>query len=467
MEYTRAHPLPKLGTLVRRLSKILRFRRSITSSAIEAPSEDGYSLHKLKLSQSFNDYSTFSEGGSCDFYKVEYEKQQGKLSSKDKEAMEALLANLFASASAIKAAYAQLQMSQSPYDPDRIQSSDLAIVSELKRVSELKHSYIRSQFIPCPTSDSHSAVAAQIEEQRNLIKTYRITLNKLEADLKVKDAEIFSLQTELVESDKSKQALDSKLHPGRSLSALDDLHLSGLNPTHFLTAVRFTLKSIRSFVKVMAKEMESAGWNLDAVAGAMQPDFLHRKNPAHRSLAFQTYICQTMFSDFHHKSYNLSALEELSTWDRRQFFDEFSTEISCVGFRQKLNRHTATAKFCTAKYLALVHPKMESAFFGDLNHRDAVSSDRDFPHSAFFTEFAEMARRVWLLHCLFFCFEGRSIFQVRRGSRFSEVYMESVAEIDDLDAAAVAKLRPSTVGFTVVPGFKVGRMLIQCKVYLT
>ncbi|CAL9195810.1 unnamed protein product [Musa hybrid cultivar] len=470
MESTRVTPPPKLGTLARAFHKIRRLRRSATSSASGADvalGEDGYPLHNLKLSQSFSDYSSILSEGGTDFCKVEYEKQlQQKLSSRDKETMESLLANLFASISAIKAAYAQLQMAQSPYDPDSIQSSDLAIVAELKRASELKHSYFWNQsFLPYPAPMPQPALAAQIEEQRNLIKTYQITTNKLEADLKLKDSEIFSLHGELIESQRSNQALESKLHPGLSLCALDDLQLDSLSPANFLAFLRFTFKAVTSFVKLTVKEMESAGWDVDAAATAIQPDvLLLRQKPAVRTFAFQSYVCHKMFSGFHHQHYDLAALGDRSMWGRRQFFDEF-TELNRLGSTRKLSRqHQGIAKFLRAKYQALVHPKMESSFFGSLDRGAAVQD------SAFFAGFAETARRVWLLHCLFFSFEDRSVFQVRRGSRFSEVYMQSVVEEEEEDEdeeeVAAARFRPATVGFTVVPGFGVGGMLIPCKVCL-
>ncbi|CAL9081482.1 hypothetical protein MUK42_24219 [Musa troglodytarum] len=136
-----------------------------------ASDEDDYSIHKLKLSQNFSDNSTILSEGSGDFYAIKHEKQEWKLSLKEKEPMESLLANLFVSVCAVKAAYAQLQMAQSPYDPDLIQSSDLAIVSELKRVSELRHSYFDNHFIIANPTCFQSALAAQIEEQCILIKT--------------------------------------------------------------------------------------------------------------------------------------------------------------------------------------------------------------------------------------------------------------------------------------------------------
>ncbi|XWS27383.1 hypothetical protein CRYUN_Cryun26dG0110400 [Craigia yunnanensis] len=56
-------------------------------------------------------------------------------------------------------------------------------------------------------------------------------------------------------------------------------------------------------------------------------------------------------------------------------------------------------------------------------------SSFQFPDTTFFTLFAEMVKRFWLLHCLAFAFEPEaSIFQIIKGCRFSELYMESVAE---------------------------------------
>ncbi|CAL9059294.1 protein GRAVITROPIC IN THE LIGHT 1-like [Musa acuminata AAA Group] len=474
MEWSSATRSPTLETLSRTFSKLLRLRCS-ASDADVAPGEDDCSIHKLKAAQNLSDCSPIllSDCSGSDSCQVAYEKQQHRLSSNVKEAMESLLANLFASISAVEAAYVQLQMAQSPYDPDSIQSCDLAIVSELKRVSELKQSYLRNHsIIPYTDADGMMgpgpALAARIAEQHNLIKTSQITTSKLQAHLELRDFEISSLQAELLACEKVNQALESKLHPGRSLCVLDGLPLSDLSPIHFLAVLRWTFNSIRSFVKFMVKEMESAGWDLDAAAGAIQPDLLRRKKPGHRTFAFQSYVCQGMFSDFHHRSYNVAALKDRSAWGRRRWFDEF-TELSRVGSNQKLSQRSAIAKFATAKYQALVHPKMESSFFGsrDRERSPAGSTGRDFPDSAFFSGFAEMARRVYLLHCLFFSFDDRFIFQVRRGSRFSQVYMENVVEDEDEDDDddAAAELTPPTVGFTVVPGFRVGRTLIQSKVY--
>ena len=94
-----------------------------------------------------------------------------------------------------------------------------------------------------------------------------------------------------------------------------------------------------------------------------------------------------------------------------------------------------------------------------------------YPDSAFFTAFAEMAMRVWALHCLALSFEEDvTIFQVKKNTRFSEVYMECVTE-EPVSAASWESSDSDSgelrVGFTVVPGFKMGKTVIQSQVYVS
>jgi hypothetical protein len=114
---------------------------------------------------------------------------------------------------------------------------------------------------------------------------------------------------------------------------------------------------------------------------------------------------------------------------------------------------------------------MECSLFGNLNQRKLVNSG-GYPDSAFFLAFAEMAKRVWTLHYLAFSFqENITIFQVKKNTRFSEVYMESVTEESVSTTSSSVDSAESNSGefrvvFTVVPGFKIGKTVIQSKVYL-
>ncbi|CAN7056514.1 unnamed protein product [Brassica rapa subsp. trilocularis] len=59
------------------------------------------------------------------------------------------------------------------------------------------------------------------------------------------------------------------------------------------------------------------------------------------------------------------------------------------------------------------------------------------------------------------------IFQVESGVDFSIVFMEDVLRRKEDKRLTVNLTRGKVVGFTVVPGFKVGCTVIQSQVYLT
>ncbi|KDP46027.1 hypothetical protein JCGZ_13473 [Jatropha curcas] len=378
-------------------------------------------------------------------------------------AMEALLAKLFASVSSVKAAYAQLQCAQSPYDVDGIQAADQLVVSELKNLSELKQCYVKKQF---DSSPENTMLLAEVQEQKSVSKTYEVMGKKLESQLRLKESEIMYLREKLEESNRQNKLLEKRLNQSGQLSVPDKLHQSGLSPSHFLAVVRFTVKSIRSFVKLLIEQMKDADWDLDAAANSIVTDIVYWRGDD-KCFAFESFVCREMFNAFHLPSFSLPS-ESLPENKNQQllFFRRF-TELKSVKAKEYLaERPKSTfAKFCQSKYLQVVHPQMELSFFGNLRQRNLLQSGK-FPDTTFFNSFAEMAKRVWLLHCLAFSFEPEaSIFQVRKGCRFSEVYMECVAE----DALVLSDNAPESdppVAFTVVPGFRIGKTIIQCQVYL-
>ncbi|XP_048441664.1 protein GRAVITROPIC IN THE LIGHT 1 isoform X2 [Pyrus x bretschneideri] len=381
----------------------------------------------------------------------------------ERVALEAHLAKLFAGVSSVKAAYAQLQHSQCPYDAEGIQAADKEVVSELKNLSELKRCFLKRQFDPKPET---TLVLAEIEEQKSVLKTYEIMGKKLESQVRLKDSEIVFLEEKLEEAKDHNKLLEKRLNQNQSgqLHVLDNLHLSALSPSHFITVLRHTVKSIRSFVRMMVDDMKSAGWDIHAAAKAIDRDVLYWKED-HKCFAFEHSVCKEMFDAFQYPNFSLpnESLPEKKKQQQQLFFVRF-TELKSMKPKDYLsqNPRSAFAKFCRVKYLRLVHPKMETSFFGNLNQRNLINAG-EFPSSDFFASFAEMAKRVWLLHCLAFSFDPEAaIFQVSKGCRFSEVYMDSLDDGGFLSTASEPQ-----VGFTVVPGFRLGKTVIQCQVYLT
>ncbi|PKU79274.1 protein GRAVITROPIC IN THE LIGHT 1 [Dendrobium catenatum] len=467
METKKSAPAARLGALTRTVTKILRFRRAATDSGVRNEGNDNQKLKSnlAEYQSGFIDSLISTDGKAKVKPQLEEPGSTSSSSSCRNELdMESLLANIFAGVSAIKAAYAQLQVAESPYDPDTIQASDQAVVSELKHLSNLKQSYLKKQQLEAMSPVDSQLLSPQLQEQRNLLKTYQITNRKLESILQHKDAEIKFLQAQLLDSARFNRSLESKLRlrPRRTLS-LENLHQSLPDPKHFISVLRLAVKSVRTFVKQMVREMEYAGWDLETAAGVIQP--VVRGKSEHWTHAFESFVCRCIFSDFQHRDFGIS-LDGRSSLDRRRFFQEF-LELSSGKLVEA--KGAELGKFIRTKYLSLVHPKMEASFFGDLSRRAAISSGRGFPDSEeFFAVFAEMAKRVWLLHRLYFSYAPEveaAIFQVKRGCRFSEVYMESVTSSPVNFPATSPSGLP--VAFTVAPGFRVGKTLIQCKVYVS
>lgn len=445
---------PSMGKLARTFAKVLHLK-GVTGIA---PVDGNQKVTQVKV---MKDGNVGKSGGRTASLSESFDSEEER---ENKMALEALLAKLFASISCVKAAYAELQYSQSPYDADGIQAADRTVVSELKNLSEMKQSYLKKQFDPSPET---SMLLAEILEQKSVLKTYEIMGKKLQSQMRLKDSEIIFFREKLEEATKQNRLLEKRLNQSGQLHVLDNLHQSGLTPSHFVTVLRHTVKSIRSFVRLMAEEMKSASWDIDAAVNVIEPGVVYWKDD-HKCFAIESFVSRQMFDAF---NYPYFSSPDKSLPDRKhehqQFFRRFM-ELKSTKAKEYLGQKPKStfAKFCRVKYLRLVNPKLESSLFGNLNQRNLLNAG-EFPDTTFFASFAEMAKRVWLLHCLAFAFEPEAtIFQVSKGCRFSEVFMESVADEVFLSSDETPECDPH-VAFTVVPGFRIHKTVIQSQVYLS
>ncbi|KAK6124177.1 hypothetical protein DH2020_042086 [Rehmannia glutinosa] len=405
----------------------------------------------------------------CESHQFEKEDaEEAKEDSRNRDAMEAFVVKLFATISSVKASYAELQMAQFPYNNEAIQSADRAVVDELKSLSELKYSFLKKQISSSPPHVT--LMLAEIQEQQSLMKTYEITMKKMQCEIENKESKIESLQKQLREIVQSNKSMEKKMNASGSFSILDNVKFSDVNPKDFILVLHYLLRSVRNFVKLLIREMETSNWDIEAAANAIQPDNIVFRNRDHKAFVFESFVCREIFMGFNDPDFavqnndNNQFLQGEIYQRRVFFFEQFKRlrSVSAIHFL-KQNPNSLFGKFLKSKYLHLVHPKMEFSFCGNLNQRKMVNAG-EFPETEFFKVFAEMVRRVWILHCLAFSFEHEvSVFQVKQNSKFSEVYMESVTE--DIFAAAVAE-GGFKVAFTVVPGFKVGQTVVQSQVYL-
>lgn len=381
---------------------------------------------------------------------------------KNRAAKEALIAKLFASLSSIKACYAELQIAQFPYNNEAIQAADEALVAELMVLSELKHKYLNKDLdLPPPHV---TQLLAEIQEQQSNIKTYEITMKQLEGRIEHKEREIEGLRRKLEEITGGSRSLEMRLNSSGVVSLIgNNVSLSNLNQTHFIRVLNHALRSVRHFVKQLVREMETKNWDIELAAKAIEPNTMFAKSN-HWVFAFESYVFQLMFDGFNHYNFFLPDEEQNKQQSTKKDFFQNFIKLQNMTTTQIYSKNPGCpfAKFCKGKYLKVVHPKMECSFFGNLDQRKVISSGA-FPRTEFFSLFAEMARRVWLLHCLAFSFDPPAVaFQVRRGCRFSEVYMESVAAGEDDGVAG-----DLAVAITVVPGFKIGKTVVQSQVFLS
>ncbi|KAD4178991.1 hypothetical protein E3N88_27582 [Mikania micrantha] len=281
---------------------------------------------------------------------------------------------------------------------------------------------------------------------------------------KLKESEIIFLKEKLEEIRRENKIMEKRLNSSGSFSSSthEKWNFSSLSLTNFLFVLKQTTKSIRSLVKFMISEMEAANWDLDAAANSIQPDVVYW-DASHICYAFESFVCKQMFDGFNLPGYSIPGDSQSKGKPQSFFFDRFM-ELKSLKPREYITWKSTSvfAEFCRGKYLELVHPKMEASLFGNLSQRNLVNA-RKFPETAFFDSFLEVAKWVWLLHCLAFSFspDGATIFQVTKGSQFSEVFMDSVNEVTFMSPESSPE-----VAFMVVPGFKVSKTVIQCQVYL-
>ncbi|XP_042017853.1 protein GRAVITROPIC IN THE LIGHT 1-like [Salvia splendens] len=381
------------------------------------------------------------------------------------QAMEALVSKIFSNISSLKSAYIQLQSAHTPYDPDKIQAADKLVISELKNLSELKQFYREHNPKPGCVSPQDSRLAAEVQEQQSLLKTYEVMVKKFQSEIQNKDSEIVQLEKQIQDSSMKRVKLEKSLKL-RGLSMKESEGSGGetgqfsldlLSPDLFRSAVEAASRAIHDFSKPLINMMKAAGWDLEAAARSIEPNIVYAKR-AHKKYAFESYICQRMFIGFQDESFCME--HENQAEAKENLCQEYLSlremdPLEAVG----QNPDSLFGKFCQRKYLAVVHQKMEASFFGNLDQQHYIMSG-GHPRMAFYQAFLKLAKAIWLLHRLVHSFEPPvKIFQVKRDSEFSEVYMENVVK-DFVDA------KPK-VGLMVMPGFWIGGSIIQSQVYLT
>ncbi|KAL6967616.1 Protein GRAVITROPIC IN THE LIGHT 1 [Sarracenia purpurea var. burkii] len=241
------------------------------------------------------------------------------------------------------------------------------------------------------------------------------------------------------------------------------------------------VEASKSFTALLLSLMRSAHWDIAAAvrsietattnpttttdaAAATMDNYIVGSH--HAKYALESYVNRKIFQGFDHETFymdgSLSSLLQPDQF-RRDCFTQYRDmkamdPIELLGILPTCH----FGKFCSKKYLAIVHPKMEESLFGDLEQRRQVLAG-NHPRSQFYREFSRLAKAVWLLHLLAFSLDPPpSHYEVSRAAEFHPQYMESVVRFSGGRGGT-----GQVVGFGMSPGFKLGNgSVIKARVYV-
>lgn len=379
----------------------------------------------------------------------------GKKGTINPQFNQTLISSILATISSFEASYLQLQTAHVPFDEEAIRVADKALVSHLQTLSEFKQLYKNLVQNPnlCIEFSTGSCLEFQVNENQTKLRALKSVFNRLQSEIDVKDEEVSGLRRNLEELQRSNSMLTKRLN---CCSEMNREVLSTVKVFDALLQDVFRLT--RKFTKLLISLMKEADWDLDLAAKSVYSGVGYAKK-GHNKYALLSYVCLRMFHGFDSTGFSLNENGIVGFASLEKLIQHISNDP--MEFLKK-DPDCEFSRFCEAKYHQLIHPTMESLIFSDLDQTgEVVNSWKSL--NGFYDSFVKMASAVWTLHNLAFSFDPPvRIFQVESGVDFSFVYMEDVTG----KCKSPCKRRPK-VGFTVVPGFKIGQTIVQSKVYLT
>ncbi|KAM0883450.1 hypothetical protein ACQ4PT_031638 [Festuca glaucescens] len=384
-------------------------------------------------------------------------------------AEEAAVAAALATVSSFQAAYLHLQAAHSPFLPEAAAAADALAVSHLRRLSELKR--LASGAAVDGSLTAH--LEDQVRENQALLRSFDAVVNRLQAALDAKDAAAASLRWEhaALADGNARLAgrLDRALAPQPGAGGSDALGAM-LSASVFDSVLRDALRVAHRFTRALAELLRCAGWDLADAAAAAYPGIAYSKQ-GHCRYALLSRVCLSMFDGF--DSYQFGGTSDAADPEgvelairRNESLQQFIEHSDADPMElMSSSPDCQFAQFCDQKYKQLIHPGLESSLFGN-------SGCGALPVMAtvgpLYEMFITMASSIWTLHRLAWAYDPAvGIFQVSRGTEYSSVYMESMVRPKAFSASKeVGKTARPKVGFTVVPGFRLGGTVIQCRVYL-
>ncbi|KAK4275213.1 hypothetical protein QN277_018337 [Acacia crassicarpa] len=407
--------------------------------------------------------------------------------------MESLLEDVFESVSAMKRAYMSLQEAHCPWDPEKMRVADVAVVAELRKVAVLRERFRRRRGVD-ENGRRRKVRRREAASLREVVAPYEAVVEELKREVKAKDLEVHNLKEKLdnvvtLSSNGGGSGGSGGKKVGRSQSkrklGLSQIQAIAATPSPelFEAAMLQVREASKSFTSLLLSLMHNAHWDITAAVRSIEAATATTAtkdsyNPSaitiatsivsahHAKYALESYISRKFFQGFDHETFYMDgSLSSLLNPDqfRRDCFTQYH-DMKSMDPTELLGILPSChfGKFCSQKYLAVVHPKMEESLFGNLEHHRQVSTG-SHPRSQFYNEFLGVAKAVWLLHLLAFSLDpSPSQFEASRCAEFHPQYMESVVRFSS-GRVPVGQI----VGFPVSPGFKLGNgSVVKARVYL-
>jgi len=351
---------------------------------------------------------------------------------------EAVVEKLLEAISCLKLAYVKVQQAHVPYDPEKIAAAGEHFASELEGTSGLKDLYVSANKWSNPMYQSH--VSSRIHEHQKLAVD-------LQADICKKDSELVLLRAELEELERSNMELKEEIDR-RAMHTENKIGIGkGELMDVFIELFEGSSKHIHDFTKLVVSWMKVSGWDLGISKFPIDKSVVYEKM-SHKKYGVEAYFARAMLMGTKEEYFSMDSYDHVMS-----FKDPFDALMEAP--------NSAFGRFCREKYLVAVPRSMEDSFLGNLDHRAFVERG-GHPRTQFYQTFARMARHVWALLTIARYLKPRAeMFFVKTGVQFQKKHMESVP------AKLTTEEAKFSVGFTVMPGFKIGCTVIRCKVYLS
>jgi len=351
---------------------------------------------------------------------------------------EAVVEKLLEAISCLKLAYVKVQQAHVPYDPEKIAAAGEHFASELEGTSGLKDLYVSANKWSNPMYQSH--VSSRIHEHQKLAVD-------LQADICKKDSELVLLRAELEELERSNMELKEEVDR-RAMHTENKIGIGkGELMDVFIELFEGSSKHIHDFTKLVVSWMKVSGWDLGISKFPIDKSVVYEKR-SHKKYGVEAYFARAMLMGTKEEYFSMDSYDHVMS-----FKDPFDALMEAP--------NSAFGRFCREKYLVAVPRSMEDSFLGNLDHRAFVERG-GHPRTQFYQTFARMARHVWALLTVARYLKPRAeMFFVKTGVQFQKKHMESVP------AKLTTEEAKFSVGFTVMPGFKIGCTVIRCKVYLS